>query len=140
MCGVGGPLSGAETLWRFAACGSHNALHAHYAANLQSVSAEPQEAPKFADAPTARFAKITKKCALFNFLKFPIKRPNYSTIDVGTTLQNTPESKRLHPASHNYSPLTAQISILTPFDPCNIGITRSKITLPQYISEHLGEL
>ncbi len=115
-------------------------MHTPLAGNLQSVSAEPQDAPKFADAPTALLTKITKKCALFDFLKFPIERPNYSTIDAGTTPQNTPESKRVHPASRNYSPLTARISVLTPFDPCNIGITWSKITLPQDISEHLGEL
>ena len=115
-------------------------MHTPLTGNLQSVSAEPQDAPKFADAPTALLTKITKKCALFDFLMFPIQRPTSSTIDAGTTPQNTPESKRVHPASRNYSPLTARISVLTPFDPCNIGITWSKMTPPQGISEYLGEL
>ena len=69
-----------------------------------------------------------------------MQRPNYPTVDASTTPQNTTESKRVHTASRNYSPLTAQISVLTPFDPCNIGITWSKITPPQGISARLGEL
>ncbi len=146
----GGPLSVADSPRDSRRRGPHCASHAPLAGNLwvsRHLTANannpqrPTEMHLIGPMPREPLSrKVSPKRAISGYLKFAIQPPNPLSIDAARTPRDAPESKRFAPVSRHYSPPTAQISILMPFDPCNIGKYMPKNTPSLYIPAHLGDL